>query len=154
MRFCKDDNDKAIEIKSPCFIYFLIKDQEVVYVGQTITGVSRPFQHKDKNYDKVKIIFTDKDKLDKMEDYYITKYNPMYNRQPNHRENWSFNIIKLKLLADYGLKINMWHIKRALKDTGIKPNIYYGVSYLKIDDAKALISHIVKSSGGKYAARG
>lgn len=147
MLFCKDDNDRAIEIKSPCFIYFLLKDQEVVYVGQTITGLSRPFKHKNKDYDTVKIIYGDKDKLDMMEDHYITKYDPIYNRQPNHRVNLSFDIIKLKLLTDYGLKINMWHIKRALKDTGIKPNIYYGVSYLKIDDANALISYIVKKLG-------
>lgn len=147
MRFCKSDDVKTIEIKSPCFIYFLLKDQEVVYVGQTITGVSRPFMHKDKAYDTVKILFCAKEQLDIMEDKYITKYNPKYNRQPNHRVNISLSMVKSKILTEHGLRANMWHIKRALKDTGIEPKNYYGVSYLKNDEAKTLISHIVKNIG-------
>ena len=43
-----------------CFIYFLIDNEEVVYVGQTTKGLSRvEVHHKDKLFDRVYAILCD-----------------------------------------------------------------------------------------------
>lgn len=62
------------------FIYFLCKEGEVVYVGQTTQGILRPLQHKDKEHDEVKLHFVEKEVLDLAEGYYIAKYKPKYNK--------------------------------------------------------------------------
>ena len=60
-------------------IYFLIKNDEVVYVGQTTKGLARPFQHVDKIFDRVEIISVRIEDLNKAEGYFISKYKPKYN---------------------------------------------------------------------------
>lgn len=61
-------------------IYFLIKNNVVVYVGKTINGKWRIKQHRyDKNYDKVYIIKCESDDLMELEDKYMMKYKPEYN---------------------------------------------------------------------------
>lgn len=62
------------------FIYFLLQGDEVVYVGQTRKGLSRPFTHDDKIYDNIKILFCDKDNLNMLEAEFIVKYEPIYNK--------------------------------------------------------------------------
>lgn len=79
MKF-KEKADFSFKKFSDNFIYFLCKEGEVVYVGQTTQGVLRPLQHKDKEYDEVKLLFVDKNILDLTEGYYIAKYKPKYNK--------------------------------------------------------------------------
>ena len=101
MKFIEDDK-KIITIKNikESFIYFLIKDDHVVYVGQTQNGLFRPFSHHDKNFDKVKIIMCESNELDIVEDLYIKKYKPIYNKQNNYKINFNLsrvrNIIRKK----------------------------------------------------------
>lgn len=101
MKFNEDDK-KIITIKNikESFIYFLIKDNNVVYVGQTQNGLFRPFSHHDKNFDKVKIILCESNELDIVEDLYIKKYKPIYNKQNNYKINFNLsrvrNIIRKK----------------------------------------------------------
>lgn len=70
-------------------IYFLIKNNVVVYVGKTINGKWRIKQHKyDKDYDKVYIIKCKSDDLMELEDKYMMKYKPRYNMLYNtNRKN-------------------------------------------------------------------
>lgn len=101
MEFNEADK-KIITIKNikESFIYFLIKDENVVYVGQTQNGLFRPFSHHDKNFDKVKIIMCESNELDIVEDLYIKKYKPIYNKQNNYKINFNLsrvrNIIRKK----------------------------------------------------------
>ena len=69
-----------------CLIYFLIQDEEVVYVGQTTQGFSRIQAHKNKQFNKVNYIRCRVDELDELESKYIVKYNPLYNKvlPPNY----------------------------------------------------------------------
>ena len=61
-------------------VYFLLYNEEVVYVGQTVQGLVRPLSHKDKVFDSVAVISVPEDLLTAVEDYYISKYTPKYNK--------------------------------------------------------------------------
>ena len=56
------------------FVYFLLQDGEVVYVGQTTRGLQRVYQHiSTKNFNKIYIIEVNEWELDYQEDFYINK---------------------------------------------------------------------------------
>lgn len=61
-------------------IYFLCQGDVVVYVGQTHSGLYRPYSHhKGKEFDNVKIIPCKLNELDALEKHFIEKYKPHYN---------------------------------------------------------------------------
>jgi hypothetical protein len=82
--FNKAGKDKLFELKESGYIYFLIKDNKVVYIGQTYTlATKRPYAHNDKTYDKIMVYeVNDKSQLNSLESYLIYKYNPFYNNHP------------------------------------------------------------------------
>ena len=59
----------VIDNKIKSFIYFLIKNDEVVYIGKTENGFVRPFTHKDKDFDLVISIPFDNSLLDEKEKF-------------------------------------------------------------------------------------
>jgi hypothetical protein len=63
-------------------IYFLIKNDEIVYVGQCVNGNSRIYTHaRDKDFDSfayIECVDYDPNLLEAM---YIVKYNPKYNNK-------------------------------------------------------------------------
>ena len=61
-----------------CGVYFLVRNDNVVYVGQSVSVPARVIQHKDKDFDKVFYIQADDDRHD-IEDYFIGKLKPEYN---------------------------------------------------------------------------
>jgi len=61
------------------FVYFLCLGNEVVYVGQTKSGLYRLFSHRNKEYNCVKILPCAESQLDDLEKFYIRKYKPKYN---------------------------------------------------------------------------
>lgn len=90
MVFCEDKQDViSIPNYQTTFIYFLLKDNEVVYVGQTKQGIARPFSHKDKVFDEIKILYCEKEQLDVWENRFIQKYKPIYNKKSNYVVQWS-----------------------------------------------------------------
>ena len=71
------------------FIYFLIKDDIIVYVGQTAKGMSRIQAHEgNKDFNAYTIINCDKDELDELENHYILKFNPIYNKMINTNDKY------------------------------------------------------------------
>lgn len=134
----------AFEIKSQSFIYFLLKESEVVYVGQTTSGLTRPYKHRNKKYDQVKVIFCEPGELDSMEDKYIKKYNPIYNKQPNFSMNYSIPRIKSELLWVIGRKLNLRDINRAFKDLEIEPYICYDLPYISPSDFEKVRDYFVE----------
>lgn len=64
-------------------IYFLIDvNNEVVYVGKTLHEYSRPFAHiNDKVFEKITVLRCNESELDYLEDKFIMKYQPKYNKQ-------------------------------------------------------------------------
>lgn len=68
------------------FVYLLLKNKKVVYVGQTTNGLNRIKQHKknkEKDFDDFKIIKCTKRELNELENFYIIKYKPKYNKKIN-----------------------------------------------------------------------
>lgn len=65
--------------KEQGYIYFLMDKDEVVYVGQTRFGISRPLSHTDKEFDSFYMKKCRLSVLDKRETQMILKYQPKYN---------------------------------------------------------------------------
>lgn len=115
------EEKEYIEIKNinDVFIYFLIKNNEVVYVGQTQSGLIRPLQHKyNKIFDSVYIINCGKDELDILEDKYIIKYKPIYNKNLNIKINSSLQKIKKNIKSIYP-SFNLNILKKIIKKLDI-----------------------------------
>ncbi len=81
----------------PC-IYFLIKDEEIVYVGKTVDLMMRISSHlKTKDFDSFNYMVCDKCDLNKLETYYVLKYSPVYNKIiPNTSKFISQQLAKIK----------------------------------------------------------
>jgi hypothetical protein len=63
-----------------CGIYFLIKDQSVVYVGQSINITQRVAEHtKTKDFDTFTYVQCKRENLNQIEAMYITRLKPKYN---------------------------------------------------------------------------
>ena len=78
----EEKEDITVSLHTNFIIYFLLDKKEVVYVGQSVRNLIRPFQHlRDKKFDEIKAIYLEEDKelLNKTESYYISKYKPKYN---------------------------------------------------------------------------
>ena len=141
-----EEGDIAITVPSfnKCFIYFLIKDEVVVYVGQTQKGLIRPFAHQyDKEYDEIKIIYCEQKELDMLEDKYIKKYQPIYNKTVNLAMNYSLHRARDKIRKMFNNNcFYLPELKKIIKKLNI--NIYQnnGISYITIDDFEKIIKHI------------
>ena len=98
MKFCEDEKSIITVPKyENCFVYFLLKNNEVVYIGQTKNGITRPLSHKNKDFDTIKIKYCDEKELDITEDEYIKKYKPIYNKQLNYAINWGLERVRNKV---------------------------------------------------------
>lgn len=61
-------------------VYFLIKENSIVYVGQSMSLANRISQHKDKDFDNVSFICVPEHAASDVEAHYIVKFNPEFNR--------------------------------------------------------------------------
>jgi hypothetical protein len=130
------------------FIYFLLKNNEVVYVGQTKKGISRPFAHTNKDYDSIRIMYCKNDELDYFEDKYITKYKPIYNKQVNYKYNYSFTMVKGLIRKNTNLKdFNLIDLKKIIKILDIKISFDYNVFTITFNDYEKIYNFI---KGGNY----
>lgn len=71
----------AIPMAFSCGIYFLIKNDEVVYVGQSVDVMSRISKHRraDTDFDFFNVVTCEPESLDEMEQAYIFALTPRYN---------------------------------------------------------------------------
>jgi predicted GIY-YIG superfamily endonuclease len=93
---------RVVEEKRVGHIYFLMDKDEVVYVGQTKFGTSRPLQHKDKVFDSFYMKECPIPLLDKQEREMILKYKPKYNKNYNNDE----------------ITMSLYEVQKKLKDNG------------------------------------
>jgi len=71
----------------PCYVYFLVSESEVVYVGKTTRLAHRIEAHmKDKTFDDVWYLEVDRQSLNETEQAYIRRFRPKYNVQCNRDE--------------------------------------------------------------------
>jgi hypothetical protein len=62
-------------------VYFLIRDNRVVYVGQSVNVYSRLSQHKDKTFDRFAYVPCPPEKLNRLESIYIHVLKPELNAE-------------------------------------------------------------------------
>lgn len=150
MVFEDEKNSISVPVYDDCFIYFLLDKNEVVYVGKTTQGISRPFHHKSsKKFDQIKIIYFESDKLDEMEDFFIKKYKPKYNKISNYNQNYSLKRVIEKLKNEKVVnKISVVKLKKILNTIGVSVFIdeYTGKENIAYEDYKKIKRYI----GGDY----
>lgn len=72
---------KKKPVETLCGVYFLINNDEIVYVGQSVNIWSRLSQHKkDKEFSHFHWIPVQNSYLEIVENDYIIKFNPIYNK--------------------------------------------------------------------------
>ena len=65
-----------------CGVYFLIREQQVIYVGQSVDVFARVVYHareRTKIFDRYTVVGCQADELDKLEAHYIGRFNPPLN---------------------------------------------------------------------------
>ena len=118
MNFC-EDNTNIVELYNfnQPIIYFLLNDDEVVYVGQSKNGIARPVSHCDKVFNRIKILPCKMTELNYLEDIYIVKYKPKYNLEFNKTANLSLQHIRGKLIKYFDMDkttISTYDVKKLL----------------------------------------
>jgi hypothetical protein len=128
-----------------CFVYFLLQDDEVVYVGQTTAGLTRPFSHHDKEYNFIKVMPCRYEELDETEDYYISKYKPIYNRSRNHNVIFSLQRIKRIIREQFNMpNFNLHALKQVLRELDINPFLdeYTNTASVNIEQYNEIMHYI------------
>lgn len=116
-----ENYDLQVPKCNQCFIYFLVKNNEVVYVGQTKNGLIRPLTHKDKEYDDIFVKYCDKKQLNDAENYYIIKYKPRYNRNIGNIIKLGLKKVACKIRGMFGWKdFDVEHARKLAKILNIK----------------------------------
>lgn len=85
-------------VDGACGVYFLVRDNKVIYVGQSLNVFQRIREHEHKNFDRYAYIPCDESMLDKLESLYIYFLMPPLN---GHLRNGD-KIAPLKLEAILG----------------------------------------------------
>ncbi len=122
--------DRKEKLVEKWYIYFLIKGDEIVYVGQTTIGATRVMAHRDKDFDYVtltEVVDRDVEYLNNLEAMYIVKFSPIYNSTTLPKN--SVFISKHGLKKSSGMDGNA--INKFIKK--YKLNTYYGM-YFKMKD--------------------
>lgn len=147
MKFEETGNIITFQNVDECFVYFLLRDEEVVYVGKTSIGITRPFNHKDKYFTSVKLIHCDYSKLDQTEDFYIEKYKPIYNKSRNYNVIYSLQRVKRIIREDYNFpNFNLSCLKRILKDLKITPFIdeYTNNPCINVEQLDEILKYVME----------
>lgn len=82
-------------------IYFLLRRNKIVYIGRTINLINRIYQHSEKNFDSIRIIKCNIDRLEHYEIRLIRYFQPKYNQM--YTDRWAF-IGSNKSKAHYKIK--------------------------------------------------
>lgn len=130
-------------------VYFLINDGEIVYVGQSKLGLSRVYQHRDKVFDGVYYIPVKADMLDTVENYYILKFKPKYNKTLSKYGFISLYVLR-KRMKENGLPAPYFHIpkiKQAIRTLDIGISVFNGLFYVSDRDGQKIIDYLFKNYG-------
>ena len=146
MKFAEDNkNVLTVPKYEDCFVYFLLKNSEVVYVGQTQHGLKRPLSHCDKDYDEIKILYCSVEELDFIEDTYIQKYKPIYNKQNNYGMRWGLKRVRDCIRKQTTLSnCTVPKLRKILKSLNIEPqkDYYTGNETISFNEYVNIIEYL------------
>ena len=128
------------------FVYFLLKNKKIVYVGQTTNGLNRIKEHLlncNKDFDDFKILKCDESELNELENNYIIKYNPKYNKNLN-----SFNVKYLYITRKLKEKIgfNPYSVKLIKEIIHLCPfnkEIFNDEEVILKEDADKIVDYLI-----------
>lgn len=143
-----EENDSTLKftnIRGP-IIYFLIFEDEVVYVGQSKQGICRPFQHTTRTFDSVCIKRCEEDELDYLESKYILKYRPKYNKSILNSYSYSYKKVR-ELLRNqtYFKDFTLNDLKYIVKKLNVKIDVFEGVNYIARHDFEKIEEFLTKN---------
>jgi len=127
-----------------CFIYFLLKDDNLVYVGKSNNGIlGRISSHiKDKDFDSAYYVASSSEELlDEYEKKYIVKYKPKYNKQLFYAD------VPIKILDLKTLKVYSWSKNDMVENIGC--NISAAMSLVSGRSFKIYNRYILESNRQK-----
>lgn len=126
----------------PC-IYFLLKNEKVVYIGQTEYGLKRILCHvTDKHFDTIKILKCDKEHLNEIETELIAKYQPNYNKSLTN----AISVTRIKqLLIKIGYRVRKNVIKRWVLEHAKKHYVFCEEIYIPEKEKEETLRGIIKS---------
>lgn len=138
-------------------IYFLTKNEEVVYVGQSKKGIGRIYYHicnyKKKDFDSCYYIHCNETELNELENYYMIKYSPKYNKRLNNL-NTSYVSFALFYYTEYKSKNVPRLTFQEAKNEIIKNNLYFkkfkNNVYLEKSQLKTINDFLINTSLKKY----
>ena len=121
-----------------CFIYFLVREEHVVYVGRTQKNIFGIYSNlSNKIFDSVYILECDEQNLNYYQDIYIKKYLPIYNNSMNMAMNMSLSKAR-DLLKEKYEGFNLRHLKKLIQVLNIPIILFNGkqtisnTDYIKI----------------------
>lgn len=127
-------------------IYFLLKNDEVVYVGQTKNGLYRIYSHyNNKDFNQIYVIPCEECELDYLEDLYIKKYMPKYNKLLNTEYNFSLDRAKALLNEQFAQNFNKcskYKLRKMIKALNIQLTEFNNILYLSKNDFDLICKHI------------
>lgn len=134
-------------IQNP-IIYFLLDNDEVVYVGQSKVGLVRPYIHKDKDFTHIAFINCKKCELDAKETELIKKYEPKYNKRIGNSD-YSFNRAKAVIKAQTNIcNFNLCDLKKLIGKFNIKTYEFENYQYISSSDFEKIFSFVKETSEG------
>lgn len=134
-------------IQSP-IIYFLLDNDEVVYVGQSKVGLYRPYTHKDKTFTHVAFINCKECELDDKETEFIKKYKPKYNKKAG---NSDYSLTRTKAVIKSQTNIhnfNVHDLRRLINKFEIKTYMFENSEYMTGYDFERIFLFVKETSDG------
>lgn len=116
----RDILDKAIKVSEAYTygIYFLLKNNKIVYIGKTSCGIRRMHAHLGyKDFDSFSFFPCSKEYLEAAESENIFKYKPEYNKKISGKYTYNKKN-RIFLLRGDGVKKNNRNKKVAILETG------------------------------------
>ena len=147
MKFEETNNIITVPKYEDCFIYFLLRNNEVIYVGQTQHGLTRPLSHRDKDFDEIKILYCKPNELDILEDTYIQKYKPVHNKQNNYVMRWSLTRVRNCIRQQKGYEdFTVPRLRKILKKLNITPtkDYYNGKETISFKEYQTIVNIILQ----------
>lgn len=81
MKFEETGNVLTLDKTSKHFIYFLLQNGSVIFIGIVQNDFSEIYKHDNENYDAIKVLPCPAELLEAEESRLIEKYKPIYNRE-------------------------------------------------------------------------
>lgn len=125
-------------------VYILFNNEEVVYVGQTKSGLRRLLNHSNKIFNKYAFIETDN--LDYWEDYYIMQYQPKYNNTYNHLR-LSVESAYYQLRAKIKKYINIFEFTDYIRNKNIEISNFKNKATITKEDFKKIKKFLEEEYG-------